>query len=93
MTKRDIGQEILDSIRHIKTGKVGRVTVFMSPAEIKTIRKDLGVTQAEFAAMMNISKRTVEDWEQGRRKPVGPAQSLLAIAKRRPEAFQELFVG
>jgi len=93
MIKRDIGQEILDSIRHIKAGKVGRVTVFMSPAEIKTIRKDLGVTQAEFAAMMNISKRTVEDWEQGRRKPVGPAQSLLAIAKRRPEAFQDLFAG
>jgi len=42
---------------------------------------------------MNISKRTVEDWEQGRRKPVGPAQSLLAIAKRKPEAFQELFVA
>jgi len=91
MSKRDIGQEILHSIQEIKSGKVGRVTVFMSPRDIKTVRKALGVTQASFAAMLNISPRTVQDWEQGRRKPEGPAQSLLAIAARRPDVMQELF--
>ena len=93
MTKRDVGQEILDSIREIKAGKVGRVTVVMEPADIKKVRKNMGVTQVSFAALMNISVRTVQDWEQGRRQPEGPAQSLLAIAARRPDVMQEVFAG
>ena len=93
MTKRDVGQEILDSIREIKAGKVGRVTVVMEPTDIKKVRKNMGVTQVSFAALMNISVRTVQDWEQGRRQPKGPAQSLLAIAARRPDVMQEVFAG
>lgn len=91
MSKRDIGQEVLKSIRAIKSGKVGRVTVFMSPEEIRKVRLNVGATQRAFAAMMNISLRTVQDWEQGRRKPDGPAQSLLAIAATRPDVMKELF--
>jgi putative transcriptional regulator len=93
MSKRDIGQEVLDSIRAIKSGKIGRVTVFMSPDDIKKVRLNIGATQRSFAAMMNISLRTVQDWEQGRRKPDGPAQSLLAIAATRPDVMQEVFLN
>ena len=93
MSKRDIGQEILDSIQEIKGGKFGRVTVFMSPEEIKKTREGIGATQESFAALMNISCRTVQEWEQGRRKPKGAAQSLLAIAARRPDVMRELFAG
>jgi putative transcriptional regulator len=92
MRKRDIGQEVLDSIRDIKAGKIGRVAIFMSPDEIKKVRLNIGATQRSFAAMMNISLRTVQDWEQGRRKPDGPAQSLLAIAATRPDVIQEVFM-
>ncbi len=91
MTKHDFGQEILDSIHDIKSGKIGRVTLYMSPTDIKNVRRRLGVTQKSFAAMMNISERTVQDWEQGRREPDGPARSLLAIAARKPEVMQEIF--
>ncbi len=93
MTKRNIGQEILDSIKEIKAGRIGRITVIMAPDDIKSIRENIGATQKSFAALMNIPVATVRDWEQGRRQPEGPAQSLLVIAAQRPDILQELFVG
>jgi len=93
MSNRDIGQEILDSIQEIKAGKVGRVTIHMSPEDIKQTRKGLGITQESFAALLNISERTVQEWEQGRRVPKGPAQSLLVIAASRPDVMRELFAA
>jgi putative transcriptional regulator len=92
MSKRDLGQEILDSINEIKSGKIGRVQVYISPDEIKETRERIGVSQSSFAAMLNVSKRTLQEWEQGRRQPTGPARSLLAIAARKPEVMHELFL-
>jgi putative transcriptional regulator len=91
MTKRDIGQEILDSIVEIKAGKVGRVHLHITPAQIKAVRRKIGVSQKSFAAMLNVSARTLQEWEQGRRQPNGPAQSLLAIAAKRPDVIHEVF--
>jgi len=93
MAKRDIGQEILDSINEIKAGNVGRVQVYITPAQIKAIREKVGVSQSSFAAMLNVSARTLQEWEQGRRQPNGPARSLLAIAAKRPEVMQEVFAA
>jgi len=93
MAKRDIGQEILDSINEIKAGNVGRVKVYITPAQIKAIREKVGVSQSSFAAMLNVSARTLQEWEQGRRQPNGPARSLLAIAAKRPEVMQEVFAA
>jgi putative transcriptional regulator len=91
MTKRDLGQEILQSVKEIKAGKVGRVHVFITPQEIKATRERIGVSQSSFAAMLNVSPRTLQEWEQGRRQPTGPARSLLIIAARKPEVIQEVF--
>ncbi len=93
MAKRDIGQEILDSITEIKAGDVGRVHVYITPAQIKAVREKVGVSQSAFAAMLNVSPRTLQEWEQGRRQPNGPARSLLAIAAKRPDVMQEVFVA
>lgn len=93
MARRDLGQEILDSIREIKSGKVGNVQVFITPDEIKATRERIGVSQSSFAAMLNVSTRTLQEWEQGRRQPTGPARSLLAIAAQRPDVMHELFLS
>ena len=93
MAKRDIGQEILDSINEIKAGDVGRVNVYITADQIKAVREKVGVSQSSFAAMLNVSTRTLQEWEQGRRQPNGPARSLLAVAAKRPEVMQEVFAA
>ena len=57
----------------------------LSP-DIKNIRDGFGLTQAQFAAMLGISVRTLRNWEQGRRVPQGPARVLLQVAAKHPEA-------
>lgn len=84
--KRNIGQEILDSIRAIKAGKGKRVTVDVTQ-DVQSIRERMGLSQSSFAALLGVSARTLQDWEQGRRQPTGPARSLLRIADRHPEAL------
>ena len=87
MRKRNIGQEVLEGIREIKSGKAARRTIINVPDEIKGIREKLDVSQAEFAEMIGVSKRTLQEWEQGRCKPTGAALKLLMIARRHPEAL------
>ena len=94
MSKRDIGQEILEGIRDIKAHKVGekslRTHMLKVPAPPQVIRAKLKLSQAAFAGLMGVSLRTIQDWEQGRRKPSGPAEALLRIAEQKPEVFTEL---
>ena len=94
MSKRDIGMEILEGIREIKAYKAGKVTLrthkLRQPAPPQRIRSKLQLSQAAFASLMGVSLRTVQDWEQGRRKPSGPAVALLRIAEQHPEVFVRL---
>ena len=90
MAERNIGQELLDSVREIKTGGGTRYR-FTAPEEIRKIREGVGVSQANFARMLGISLRTLQDWEQGRRRPNQAAQSLLAVAAQRPDVMLEVF--
>ena len=82
MTKeRDIGAEILNGLRELKHGKAGRVVTVPPVAEI---RKKTGLSQARFAALLGVSVRTLQDWEQYRRAPSGAARTLLLIAHKNP---------
>jgi putative transcriptional regulator len=94
MSERDIGQEILEGIREIKAYKAGRIDLktreLKEPSSPQDIRRKLKLSQSAFAGLMGVSLRTVQDWEQGRRQPSGPAKSLLRIAEQRPEVFMEL---
>jgi putative transcriptional regulator len=94
MSKRDIGQEILDGIQEIKAFKKGkgnlRTYSLKEPAAPQVIRAKLKLSQAAFAGLMGVSLRTVQDWEQGHRKPSGPAEALLRIAEQKPDVFLEL---
>lgn len=86
---RDIGKEILEGIKSIKQGEGKKYTLSI-PSDIVNIRKNLHLSQSAFASLMGISKRTLEDWEQGRRHPSGSAFSLLRIAQKHPEVFKEI---
>ncbi|MCX7381048.1 MAG: helix-turn-helix domain-containing protein [Alphaproteobacteria bacterium] len=55
-------------------------------SQVKLVRHRLSLTQAEFARRFQVSLGTVRDWEQGRRQPDGPAQVLLWVIDREPEA-------
>jgi len=94
MSKRDIGQEILDGLREVKAYKAGkkalRVRSLKAPSSPKVIRTRLKLSQSAFAGLMGVSLRTVQDWEQGRRKPSGPAVALLRIAEQKPDVFLHL---
>ncbi|MEO5350910.1 MAG: helix-turn-helix domain-containing protein [Magnetococcus sp. YQC-3] len=86
MSKRDIGKELLEGVRAIKAGQGQRVTVQI-PGGVKAIRDRMDLSQSAFAGILGVSVRTVQEWEQGRRKPSGPAASLLRVAQRHPEAL------
>ena len=88
MTKeRDVGAEILAGIRELKSGKTGRVLNVPAVAEI---REKTGLSQARFAALLGVSVRTLQDWEQGRRAPSSAARTLLLIAHKNPKALLEV---
>ena len=68
--------------------KAARVITFR-PADVKSIRLKLGRSQAEFALMIGVSLATLQNWEQGRRMPEGPARALLKIAAENPQAVAD----
>jgi putative transcriptional regulator len=78
---------IIDSLR--KGG--GKELLYDSSLDVQTIRRKTNLGQSAFAAVLGISTRTLQDWEQHRRKPSGPAQSLLIIARERPDILREVF--
>lgn len=86
-TTRHIGQEILDGLRELKRGEAGRVTTLPSVA---TIRDKTGLSQPDFARLLGVSVRTLQEWEQGRRTPTGAARTLLQIANRNPKALLDV---
>src|SRR5215470_13658413 len=83
---RDVGMEILQGLREIKRGEIGRV---INVPDIAKTRDKTGLTQARFAQLLGVSVRTLQDWEQGRRAPSGAARTLLLIAAKNPLALVE----
>ncbi|MEX2332650.1 MAG: type II toxin-antitoxin system MqsA family antitoxin [Pseudohongiella sp.] len=94
MSKRDIGEEILEGINEVKQYNKGKIqlrtTALSEPSSPQVIRMKLNLSQSAFAGLMGVSVRTLQDWEQGRRDPQGPAMALLRIAEQHPEVFSEL---
>lgn len=86
--KRDLGAELLESIRQMKAGKAKRVhKIAISP--VVSARMKSGLPQSAFAKLLGVSVRTLQEWEQGRRQPSGAAKTLIAIAERRPDVLKE----
>ncbi len=74
----------------IKSGKKKPSRIFkITPPDIKEIRNKLHLSQREFALMIGVSTSTLQNWEQGRREPDGPAKALLKVANNNPKAVME----
>jgi putative transcriptional regulator len=86
MSERNIGAEILEGIREIKEHKVGKKTLrthsLKEPAPPQVLRAKLKLSQSAFAALMGVSLRTVQDWEQGRRKPMNESERMALCQTR-----------
>src|SRR6185503_12728912 len=80
--KRDLAADLLQSVLQMKAGKVQVVTSPVIEARRKT-----GLSQSQFAALLGVSVRTLQGWEQGRKQPSGAARTLLAIATTNPKAL------
>ncbi len=89
MTGEELGQKLLQSIREMKTGQAARITTpHVNTAT--TARLQTGLSQTEFAKILHISSRTLQDWEQGRRNPSKAAEMLLKIVAKHPNVLNEL---
>jgi putative transcriptional regulator len=84
---RNIGLAILRGIREIKRGEHGRVINIPS---VSAIREGTRLSQSQFARLLGVSVRTLQEWEQGRRAPSGAARTLLMIAARNPRALRDV---
>lgn len=81
--------DLLQSVQQMKAGRAARTTS-ASLSVAAQARAKVGLSQNAFAALMGVSLRTLQDWEQGRRQPTGAAQTLLRVAVQHPEVLREL---
>jgi len=91
--KKELFNDLKASLKEagdIRRGHVKASRVFKyRPLDIKRIRKRLHVSQSQFSMLIGVSKSTLQNWEQGRREPEGPAKALLRVVDKKPEAVLE----
>ena len=92
--KDELFQELMESVKQgaaIKKGTMQPSRTFEFPeTEVRLLREQFGLSQNKFAHLVGISVGTLRNWEQGRRKPEGPARVLLKIASLHPEALLDV---
>ncbi len=81
--------DLLESVKQMRGGQAGRITKVKLPAAAEA-RASVGLSQQEFAKLLGVSARTLQDWEQGRREPTGAAKTLLKVAVKHPKVLREL---
>jgi len=92
--RKELFDELLNSVKQggkIMKGSMEPSRTFEFPeSEVRKVREKYGLSQDKFASLMGISVATLRNWEQGRRKPEGPACVLLMVAAKHPEALRDL---
>ena len=81
--------DLLESVKQMRRGHAARVTKVKLPAAAEA-RAKTGLSQQEFASLLGVSARTLQDWEQGRREPTGAAKTLLRVAASHPKILLAL---
>ena len=89
--------DLVQSLKEAKAISKGEVRASrrfeIMPTDVKAVRKQIGLSQSEFARLMRVSIKTLQNWEQHRRTPTGPAAALLKIVSTAPEiALKSLHV-
>ena len=93
--KKELFDELLLSVKEaaaIERGdlKPSRTFEVRTANDVVRVRGRLGLSQTKFAKLLGISEDTLQNWEQGRRKPTGPAKVLLRVAARHPRVILEV---
>ena len=81
--------DLLRSVKQMKRGEAARITKVKLPLAAEA-RQRMGVSQLDFAALLGVSIRTLQDWEQGRREPTGAARTLIRVADQHPRVLRKL---
>lgn len=81
--------DLLQSVKEMNAGKKARTHQVEVSTAVEA-RNKVGVSQSAFAALLGVSKRTLQEWEQGRKEPSGAAKTLLQIALQHPETLRNL---
>jgi putative transcriptional regulator len=89
MTGEELGEKLLRSVNQMKRGDAARTTHVELTGAAKA-RARTSLTQSQFANLLGVSARTLQDWEQGRREPTGAAKTLLRVAATHPRVLREL---
>lgn len=97
--KQDMFDELLESVKEMKAIQAGRLKpsrvtrlddLLSATPDVAALRARFKLSQAKFAALLGISVDTLQNWEQGRRNPEGPAKVLLRVAAARPDALLDV---
>lgn len=95
--KKELFEELVASVK--EAGKIHRGeikpsrTFVFQPEDVRKIREKLRKSQSEFAHMIGVSVATLQNWEQGRRQPHGPARALLLVASKAPAVVEKALAG
>jgi putative transcriptional regulator len=95
--KKELFNELVESIK--ETGAIHRGEIkpsrefIFEPEDVRAIRGKLHKSQSEFARMIGVSVATLQNWEQGRRQPEGPARALLVVASKAPNVVAKALAG
>jgi putative transcriptional regulator len=81
--------DLLASVKQMRRGQAARVSKVKLPAAAEA-RVSVGLSQQEFAQLLDVSARTLQDWEQGRWEPTGAARTLLKVAVEHPKLLRAL---
>jgi len=84
-------KDLLQSVTQMRRGQAARVTK-VKLTEAAEARASIGMSQQEFAELLGVSPRTLQDWEQGRREPTGAARMLLRVAVKHPRMLRGMHV-
>ena len=82
-------KDLLESVKQMKRGQAARTTKVKLTAAAEA-RATVRMSQQEFADLLGVSARTLQDWEQGRREPTGAARTLLRVAVKHPKVLREM---
>ena len=92
--KDELFNELLESVREggsiLRGEKSPTRTFSMEKPDVQQIRANYHLSQSEFATLLGISRATLQNWEQGRRIPQGPARVLLQVASKHPDAVWDV---
>ena len=81
--------DLVQSLKEAKAISRGEASaprrLTLAPPDVKAVREQVGLSQSQFASLMRVSVKTLQNWEQHRRNPTGPAAALLKIVRTAPD--------